>query len=80
MKTVRAFVLAGVLAASPAFAGPYSGLAGDTPNTGPEGTGNFVAGQTERYGIPVAGKPEAIGNRSAAQPIDKTNELGKTDK
>jgi hypothetical protein len=41
MKTVLAFAFAGLLAASPAFAGP----AGDTPNTGPEGTGNFVSGK-----------------------------------
>jgi hypothetical protein len=41
MKIVLAFAFAGLLAASPALAG----LAGDTPNTGPEGTGNFVAGK-----------------------------------
>jgi hypothetical protein len=41
MKTVLAFAFAGLLTASPAFAGP----AGDTPNTGPEGTGNFVSGK-----------------------------------
>jgi hypothetical protein len=27
-----------------------AGLAGDTPNTGPEGTGNFVSGKTGQSG------------------------------
>ena len=77
MKTVRAFVLVSVLAASPAFA---AGPAGDTPNTGPEGSGNFVAGQTERYGIPVAGKPEGTGNPVAGQPGLKTGATDETNK
>jgi hypothetical protein len=51
--------------------------AGGTQNTGPEGTGNFVAGQTERYGTPVAGKPEGTGNSVAGQPA---NTIGKMDK
>ena len=45
MKTVLAFAIIGVLAAAPALAGPYAGLAGDTPDTGPQGTGNFVSGK-----------------------------------
>jgi hypothetical protein len=53
--------------------------AGGTQNTGPEGTGNFVAGQTERYGTPVAGKPEGTGNPVAGQPADKTDKTGTTD-
>src|SRR5436853_101627 len=34
----------------------YFAAAG-TPNTGPQGTGNFVAGKPEGTGNPVAGKP-----------------------
>jgi hypothetical protein len=56
--------------------------AGGTQNTGPQGTGNFVAGkpegignpvagQTGRMGTPVAGKPEGTGNPVAGQPSDK---------
>src|SRR4051794_19342953 len=56
--------------------------AGGTQNTGPQGTGNFVAGksegtgnpvagQTGRMGTPVAGKPESTGNPVAGQPADK---------
>jgi hypothetical protein len=45
--------------------------AGGTQNTGPQGTGNFVAGQTAREGTPVAGKPEGTGNPVAGQPADK---------
>ncbi|MGA8601625.1 MAG: hypothetical protein WB663_09545 [Beijerinckiaceae bacterium] len=31
--------------------------AGGTPNSGPQGTGNFVAGKPEGHGNFVAGKP-----------------------
>jgi hypothetical protein len=54
MKTTLALVAAGFMAAAPAFA---QGTAGGTPNTGPQGTGNFVAGKPEGTGNPVAGKP-----------------------
>jgi hypothetical protein len=54
MKTTFALVVAGLMAAGPAFA---QGTAGGTPNTGPQGTGNFVAGKPEGTGNPVAGKP-----------------------
>jgi hypothetical protein len=33
------------------------GTAGGTPNTGPQGTGNFVAGKPEGNGNFVSGKP-----------------------
>ena len=54
MKIAFALVAAGLMAAGPAFA---QGTAGGTPNTGPQGTGNFVAGKPEGTGNPVAGKP-----------------------
>ena len=42
MKTLKfALLAAGLLAAAPAFAQ----TAGGTQNTGPQGTGNFVAGK-----------------------------------
>jgi hypothetical protein len=78
MKTLKlAFLAAGLLAAAPAFAQ----TAGGTQNTGPQGTGNFVAGkpegngnfvagQTNRIGTPVAGKPEGNGNFVAGKPKD----------
>jgi hypothetical protein len=72
MKTIKLAVLtAGLLSSLPVLAQ----TAGDTENTGPQGTGNFVAGQTERYGTPVAGKPEGTGNWVAGRPADKTNEI-----
>ena len=55
MKTLKfALLAAGLLAAAPAF----SQTAGGTQNTGPQGTGNFVAGKPEGTGNPVAGKPK----------------------
>jgi hypothetical protein len=42
MKIAFALVAAGLMAAGPAFA---QGTAGGTANTGPQGTGNFVAGK-----------------------------------
>jgi hypothetical protein len=70
MKTIKLAVLAaGLLSSFPVLAQ----TAGDTENTGPQGTGNFVAGQTERYGTPVAGKPEGTGNPVAGGPADKTD-------
>ena len=70
MKTIKLAVLtAGLLSSLPVLAQ----TAGDTENTGPQGTGNFVAGQTERYGTPVAGKPEGTGNPVAGRPADKTD-------
>jgi Cache 3/Cache 2 fusion domain len=53
MNTLKlVFVAAGLLVAAPAFA---QGTAGGTPNTGPQGTGNFVAGKAEGNGNFVAG-------------------------
>ena len=54
MKRTILLVAAGLMAAGPAFA---QGTAGGTQNTGPQGTGNFVAGKPEGTGNPVAGKP-----------------------
>jgi hypothetical protein len=53
--------------------------AGGTQNTGPEGTGNFVAGQTERYGTPVAGKPKGTGSPVAGQPANTIGKMNKID-
>ena len=63
MKTLK-FAL---LAAAPVFA---QGTAGATQNTGPQGTGNFVAGKPEGSGDFVAGKPEGNGNFVAGKPKD----------
>jgi hypothetical protein len=57
-------VTAGLLAAAPVLAQ----TAGGTQNTGPQGTGNFVAGQPEGTGNFVAGKPEGTGNPVQGQP------------
>jgi hypothetical protein len=47
MKTLKfALLAAGLLAAAPAFAQ----TAGGTANTGPQGSGNFVAGKPEGNG------------------------------
>jgi hypothetical protein len=55
MKTIKFTLLAaGLLVAAPAFAQ----TAGGTQNTGPQGTGNFVAGKPEGNGNFVAGKPK----------------------
>jgi hypothetical protein len=67
MKIAFALVAAGLMAAGPAFA---QGTAGGTANTGPQGTGNFVAGKPEGTGNFVAGKPEGNGNFVAGKPKD----------
>ena len=67
MKTSKlALLAAGLLAAAPAFAQ----TAGGTQNTGPQGTGNFVAGKPEGNGNFVAGKPEGNGNFVGGKPKD----------
>jgi hypothetical protein len=77
MNKIKGAVLAaGMLTSLPVLAQ----TAGGTENTGPQGTGNFVAGQTERYGTPVVGKPEGTGNPIAGQPADKMDEMDKTNK
>ncbi|MBV8848664.1 MAG: hypothetical protein JOZ16_03670 [Methylobacteriaceae bacterium] len=61
MKTTFALVVAGLLAAGPALA---QGTAGGTPNTGPQGTGNFVSGKP---GDPAApGTAKSGSNTSGA--------------
>jgi hypothetical protein len=79
MNAIKLTLLAaGLLTSLPVLAQ----TAGGTQNTGPQGTGNFVAGkpegtgnpvagQTGRMGTPVAGKPEGTGNPVAGQPVDK---------
>jgi hypothetical protein len=70
MNTLKlAFVAAGLLVAAPAFAQ----TAGGTQNTGPQGTGNFVAGKPEGSGNFVAGKPEGNGNFVAGKPEGNGN-------
>jgi hypothetical protein len=63
-KIKLALLAAGLLTSLPVLAQ----TAGGTQNTGPQGTGNFVAGQTAREGTPVAGKPEGTGNPVAGKP------------
>jgi hypothetical protein len=75
-KMKLALLAAGLLTSLPVLAQ----TAGGTENTGPQGTGNFVAGQTERYGVPVAGKVEGTGNPVAGQPADKMDEMKKMEK
>jgi hypothetical protein len=75
-KIKLALLVAGLLTSLPVLAQ----TAGGTENTGPQGTGNFVAGQTERYGVPVAGKPEGTASPVAGQPTDKMNEIKKIEK
>ena len=69
MKFAYIALAASLIAAAPVLAQ----TAGGTQNTGPQGTGNFVAGQPEgtgnpvagqnnRYGAPVAGQSEGTGN------------------
>src|SRR3954452_11763357 len=79
MNAIKLTLLAaGLLTSLPVLAQ----TAGGTQNTGPQGTGNFVAGKPEgtgtptaakpgRMGPPVAGKPEGTGNPVAGQPVDK---------
>jgi cache 3/cache 2 fusion protein len=79
MNTLKlVFVAAGLLVAAPAFA---QGTAGGTPNTGPQGTGNFVAGTqanprvrgsmellkstTAKLGAPKVNNMEAVGGKDA---------------
>jgi hypothetical protein len=77
MNKIKLLLLAaGLLTSLPALAQ----TAGGTQNTGPQGTGNFVAGQTERYGTPVAGRPEGTGNPVAGQPADKMDKMDTLDK
>ena len=65
MNTLKlALVAAGLVASASAFAQ----TAGGTQNTGPQGTGNFVAGKPEGSGNFVAGKPEGSGNFVAGKP------------
>jgi hypothetical protein len=67
MKTYRfVLVVASLTAVAPAFAQ----TAGGTQNTGPQGSGNFVAGKPEGNGNFVAGKPEGNGNFVAGKPKD----------
>ena len=51
MKLAFALIAAGFMAAGPALA---QGTAGGTPNTGPQGTGNFVSGKLGDPGAPGA--------------------------
>jgi hypothetical protein len=70
MKTLKlAVVAAGLLASAAAFAQ----TAGGTQNTGPQGTGNYVAGKPEGSGNFVAGKPEGTGNFVAGKPEGNGN-------
>jgi hypothetical protein len=74
MNTFKLTLLAASLLISlPALAQ----TAGNTPNTAPQGTGNFVAGQTGREGTPVAGKPEGTGNPVSGQPAASMDKMDK---
>lgn len=74
MNRIRvALIAAGLLTAVPALAQ----TAGNTPNTGPQRTGSFVAGKPEGTGNPVAGKPEGTGNPVSGQSAGTTSKMGK---
>jgi hypothetical protein len=53
MRTIRFAILAAALLAT---AAAFAQTAGGTQNTGPQGTGNYVAGNPEGSGNFVAGK------------------------
>src|SRR6476660_2102063 len=74
MKTLKfALLAAGLLAAAPAFAQ----TAGGTANTGPQGSGNFVAGKPEGSGNFVAGKPkDPAKSAQAGRPARLLGDLG----
>ena len=62
----------GIFASLPAFAQ----TAGDTPNTGPQGTGNFVAGNPEGNGTAfVAGNPAGNGTDFVKGKKDESGEM-----
>ena len=64
MKLRTTTILLAVLASAPALAQSTA----PTRMRAPEGTGNFVAGQTERYGAPVAGQTERYDAPIAGHP------------
>src|SRR5437764_1274424 len=73
MNTIKlTLIAAGLLASLPVLAQ----TAGGTQNTGPQGTGNFVAGKPEGSGNFVAGKPEGNGNLVAGKPEGNGNFVG----
>jgi hypothetical protein len=74
MKTIRSAVLAaGLVASLPVLAQ----TAGNTPNTGPQGTGNFVAGKPEGEGTSyVGGKPKERDANYARPEGEGTNYVG----
>jgi hypothetical protein len=41
--------------------------AGNTPNTGPQGTGNFVSGRPADTGNPIAGMPGGMSHKSKSK-------------
>jgi hypothetical protein len=64
MKTLRLSVLAaGLLTSLPVLAQ----LAGDTQNTGPQGTGNFVSGKPGEPGAATTGKPDDMSNTKSGR-------------
>jgi len=70
MRLLKLSVLVGGLLAS---VSAFAQTAGGTQNTGPQGTGNFVAGKAEGNGNFVAGKPEGNGNFVAGKPEGNGN-------
>ena len=68
MKTLRVMMLvASCVMVAPALAQ----TAGGTQNSGPQGTGNWLASKPEGNGNFVAGKPEGNGNFVAGKPKDR---------
>ena len=72
MRFVKLSFLVGDLLAS---VSAFAQTAGGTQNTGPQGTGNFVAGKAEGNGNFVAGKPEGNGNFVAGKPEGNGNSV-----
>lgn len=64
MKLTTTTILVAVLAGAPALAQSTA----PEPMRGGEGTGNFAAGQTERYAAPVAGQTERYAAAIAGHP------------
>ena len=67
MKLRTTTILLAVLASAPALAQSTA----PTPMRAPKGTGNFVAGQTERYAVPVAGQTERYDAPIAGHPVKR---------
>jgi hypothetical protein len=76
MRTALAVIAAGFMIAGPAFA---QGTAGGTPNTGPQGTGNFVSGKPGDPAAPTTGRSGTnTGGAGGAASSTSSGDMGNT--